>query len=152
MALGGEGNAVKLRIEDFYIFEFDAEFNLVDIEIIDKFKSSFSFPGAFFSPQLIAMAAKSYGAFDYSFTQRFNDRPMFTLGYTDYERRKKEKNTIVFGAATHDGESYTMDKINLQTKSGEYIRLMQAKLGHILIAEYLPKEKRMEWRLEKINY
>jgi len=155
LSSGDTGSATKLAVENFYIFEFDKDFNLVDVEVVEKFKSSFSFPNAaysFLSPQIMAQVANTYGGFDYLFTQNYADRPMFMVGYLDYERRKKEKNMIVFGAATHDGEEYTTDKINLDTKKGEYIRVMQGKPGHILISEYIAKEKRMEFRLEKINF
>lgn len=158
MALsGGDSGAsvAKLKIENFYLFEFDPEFNLVDVEIIEKEKSSTSFPNAgysFLSPQIMAQLAKQWGGFDYLFTQNFKDRSMFTLGYLDYQRNKKGPNSVVFGAATHDGTEYTMDKINIDTKKGKEFRVMEAKLGHILIMEYLPKEKTLELNLEKINY
>lgn len=150
---GGIATA-KLRIEDMFVFEFDKDFNLEKVEVFDKQKSSQSFPSGygFVTPQLMAQLAKAFGGFDYIFTQSNKDRSVFSVGYLDYERRKNEKNAVVFGAITHDGEAFSTDKMDLVTKRGDRIRVFAGKPGYVMIAEYLRKEKKLDMRVEKINY
>ncbi len=73
------------------------------------------------------------------------------MGYVDYEKRKGEKNGLVFGAITYADKEYATDKISLETEASS-LRVMPAKSGFILITEYFRKSQKLDMRLEKINY
>jgi hypothetical protein len=56
------------------------------------------------------------------------------------------------GAIVYTPEKvFSVDKMPLNRKSTEYY-VYRAKEGYVLITEYFRKEKRIDTRLEKINF
>ena len=148
---GGAGSAAKVVVEDLYILEFGEGFSIKNIEIIDKSKHNVQLPSgaSFLGPQVLALIVKTFHGFDYVFTQQEED--LFSIGYIDFEKRKKEKNGLVYGAVNYlDGE-FTTDKIDLSTDADE-LRVLPAKTGYIAIWEYFRKDKKMDIRLERVNF
>lgn len=151
-ALGGGGSVTQLTITDAVVFEFDANFNLKDIQNFEKGKSRAPSLTDFGSPQLNAHALKAFGAFDYEFTQIDEDRDRFYSAFIDYERLKGEENKLAFKTIIYNDGKLSEDKIYLSKSKGKIsYRVMPGKLGHVMILEYNKKEKTLDIHLEKLN-
>ncbi|WPP51142.1 DUF6770 family protein [Catalinimonas niigatensis] len=152
-AMGASTSVVKMVIEDLVIFKFSPEFTLTDVDIFEKEKSSVSLPQGYsmVSTALMGHYLKSVGNFDYTFTQLSADKANLITGYVDYEKRKGEKNGWAFGAVSNTGSNYSLDKIALSVDASD-VRVLPAKHGYVLISEYYANKKKLDLRLEKINY
>lgn len=142
----------KIVMDDLMLFEFDANFALKDVKIIEKTKTNYT-PNIFSNSMVylgipaIGKYLKANGLFDYLFIQTKDNNATFIIGYLDI-LNNKETNfyTIIYA----DGQ-ITKDMIPLQ--SAEFSRTVRpAKAGYILITEYNKKSKQYSSRLEKINY
>jgi hypothetical protein len=154
-AAGGQSEVSnsKLVVEDFYIFEFSEDFALKDVKIFEKGKSNIWLPSGFtyMSSAFIANFVKYTGGFDYAFTQQTNDKDVFHIGYSDYDRTQDKDQRAYFGAISYADGEFSTDKLPINNKSST-IRLRKAKTGYVLVSEYFKKEKKLELRLEQINY
>ena len=150
---GGGVSNIGLSIKDFYIFEFNTDFELKDVKVFEKGKSNIMLPEGFgfMSPAYIANYVKYTGGFDYAFTQQTNEKDIFHIGYTDYDRTQDKDQRAYFGAISYADGEFSTDRLPINNKSTR-IRLSQAKTGYILVSEYFKKEKKLELRLEQINY
>lgn len=143
-------NVTKLVVTDMLMLELNENFEIMDAKIYEKNNNNFSLPGADMSnPHTLALVAKAWGAFDYTFTQTSKNKASFVSGYTNYEKSKDYKGLTFNAISYYDGKIST-DKINLKT-SASRLRLLPAKPGSVLITEYFKKDKRLDIRLEKIN-
>ncbi len=155
MALSGgrAGTSVtQLTITNAAVFEFDSKFELKDIKVFEKGKSRAPSLTDFGSPQLNAHALKTFGAFDYEFTQMDTKRDRFYAAFIDYERLKGAKDKFAFKAIMYNDGTFSEDKIYLEEDKGkiEY-RVMPGKLGNVMLLEYNRKEKTVQLHLEKLN-
>jgi hypothetical protein len=102
-------------------------FELEGAKIYEKNNNNFSISTGsdFLTPHSLALVAKTYGAFDYSFTQIGKNHASFTSGYTDYERSKDYKGLTFNSISYYDGKIST-DKINLKT-SAKWLSILPAK-------------------------
>lgn len=151
---GGSGTGfsmLKLTITDMVVISFDENFVIKGATIYDKSNNSMEFNSGYEvgSPHIMAMIAKSYGAFDYNFTTIDNERTRFSIGYTDYEKSGDDKGLYFHAINYRDGQ-FTQDKISLRSKA-KWVRVFPANAGFVTILEYFKKDKRMEFRLEKLN-
>lgn len=155
--LGGgrrvSAGVTKMVIEDMVLLEFSAQFKLENVQIFDKTKTNVELGPEldFAGPQITALYLKSLGYFDYSFTQINAENTTFSVGYVDYEKKKGQKNGLVFGAVTYADQQFSTDKLSLKTEASS-LRVMPGKPGYILLTEYFRKDKKLDMRLEKINY
>jgi len=141
----------KLTITDMLMLELSQNFDLEDAKIYEKNNNHFDLGTAndFSTPHTLALAAKAYGAFDYNFTQMGQSNASFVSSYTDYERTKDYKGLIFNSISYYEGK-ITTDKINLKTKASS-LRVLPAKPGSVLVIEYYKKEKKLDFRMEKLN-
>lgn len=148
---GGRSNNTKIVTTDFYMMQFDDKFALKDVKVYDKFNNSVALPlGAdYLSPHSMALLIKSYNGFDYNFTQSDKNRSFFVSSYTDYEKSGDDKG-LNFNTISYMGGKISHDKLKLITKS-KYLRVFPAKPGYVMLMEYSRKEKRLDFRLEKVN-
>jgi len=150
--LGGEGNnsSTKVVIEDIMVFEFNPDFDLTDVTIFDKNKSKQTLleGSSFTNMELLGHLVKSYGGFDYVFTQQHRDNDVFSFVFNDYDR--DEKNWKVKTVTYAEGE-YSTDEVSLSSNYKDFI-LLKGKKGHVMLAEYDEKAKKLNMRLEKINF
>ncbi|RZJ55971.1 MAG: hypothetical protein EOO44_01310 [Flavobacterium sp.] len=149
-ALGGGNSVTQLTITNSVVFKFNPDFKLLGIQEFEKGKSRAPSLTDFGSPQLNAHALKSYGAFDYEYTQvdKANDR--FYACFIDYERLKGEKNKNAFKTIIYDEGKLSEDKIYLESDSKDF-RVLPAKIGNVLLLEYDKKLKSINLHLEKLN-
>lgn len=141
----------KLQITDMVMLELTKDFDLKNAVIYEKKNSNFSLgTGSDFStPHTLAVLAKSFGAFDYIFSQMGKNNATFTSAYYDYEKSKDYKG-LTFNSISYVDGKITTDKINLKSEaSSKWV--MPAKPGYVLLTEYFKKDKRLEFRMEKLN-
>lgn len=146
----GQAPVTQITITDAVIFKFNSDFKLVDIKDYEKSKSRAPSVSDFGSPQLNAHALKSYGAFDYEYTQldKVNDR--FYACFVDYEKEKGKKSRNAFKTIIYDDGTFSEDKIYLKDGDKEF-KVMPAKVGNVMLVEYNKKEKTVNIHLEKLN-
>jgi hypothetical protein len=143
-------NFTKLVITDMLLLELNDKFELLNAKVLEKNNNTFALPGSdFATPHTLAVIAKAYGAFDYTFTQLGDNKESFVSGYTDFEKSKNYKGLVFHSISYYDGK-VTNDQINLKTDASS-LRLMPAKPGSVLLVEYFKKAKKLEVRMEKIN-
>jgi hypothetical protein len=147
---GGNASATKISISDAVIFKFNSEFKLISINDFKKTVSSVPSISDFASPQLNAHVLKSFGYFDYEYTQIDNLNNRFYTCFIDYEKIKGSKNKRAFKAIIYDEGEFSEDKIYLTENEKEF-KLMPAKVGNVLLLEYDKKAKSISIHLEKIN-
>lgn len=104
------------------------------------------------SSKMLSYIAKAFGGFDYVFNQTSPDKSTFVITYINYDREKGEKGKNILGSIIYTPEKvFTVDQLPLTRKSSIYF-VYRAKEGYVLVSEYFPKEKRIDSRLEKLNY
>jgi hypothetical protein len=150
----GPPMAVKLNVYNMVIFQFDADFSIKKVHVFEKDKNPVALPPGMLvtSSKLLSYIAKSFGGFDFVFSQTSADNSTFVVTYINYDREKGEKGKNVLGSVIYTPEKvFTVDKLPLVRKSSSFF-IYRAKEGYVLVNEYFPKEKRMDSRLEKLNY
>lgn len=146
------GSKTKLVITDALIFKFSSDFDVEDVEVLEKGKSRVANITDYGSAQLNAIAINAYGGFDHNFTQINLDKNQFIATFTDYERLEGEKNKYAFKAISLEDGEFTTDKIYLENSTGnKSYSILPAKTGNVTIIEYDKKEKSTTIRIEKLN-
>lgn len=146
----GQSPTTQLSITNAVVFKFNSDFKLTAIREFDKSISRAPSLSDFGSPQLNAHALKSYGAFDYEYTQIDNANDRFYSCFVDYEKIKGSKNKNAFKTIIYDDGELSEDKIYLEDGDKDF-RVFPAKLGNVLLLEYNKKAKEIKLHLEKIN-
>lgn len=156
-AVGGSSASfsnTQLNVYNMVVFEFTADYTVKKVYVFEKDKNIVSLPSGseYVSPKLVSYYAKAYGGFDYAFTQRSPDKSTFHVSYVSYDREKGQASQNVLGSIVYTPEkTFTVDKLPLARRSTLYI-VNRAKDGYVMVTEYFKKEKRLDSRLEKINY
>ena len=149
----GNSNAgvTKIMITDLVIMQFDDKYKITGATIYDKQDNSATFSNIadYNSQHLIATYLKMIGAFDYAFTTGDADNAQFAVCYGDWVRTSDYKGQT-FNSIHYNGKKFTQDKIELKSKASS-MRVLPAKAGSILILEYFKKDKRADFRLEKLG-
>jgi hypothetical protein len=151
---GGRTNAfgvTKIVVTDLVMMEFDSKYKVKGATIYDK-KNSNAVMGPMAdqnSQHALAVYLKVTGAFDYEFTTGEADNSNFAVCYSDYERDSEYKGQT-FNAIRYNGSKFNTDKIQLKSKAST-LRVFPAKAGSIMILEYFKKDKRLDFRLEKLG-
>ncbi len=101
------------------------------------------------SQHAIALYLKAMGAFDYDFTTGEKDNSTFEVCYSDRVRTSEYKGQT-FNAIRYNGQKFSVDKIELKSKAST-LKVFPAKAGSVMIMEYFKKDKRLEFRLEKLG-
>ena len=153
LARGGEtsmGNT-KIVITDLVMMEFNSQYKVTNATIYDKTKNTAiaSNIADYNSQHMLAEYLKMMGAFDYAFTTGEPDNSVFSVCYSDWERTS-EYHGQTFNAIRYNGKKFTTDKIELKSKAS-MMHVFPAKGGSIMIMEYYKKDKRLDFRLEKLG-
>ena len=149
---GQHASTTKIKVTDMLLLNFDQQFNVKAATIYDKNPTNVTlWPGMDFAnlPSVAMWVKYFFDGFDYAFTQADKSHSTFTVGYIDFVKEKDYKGGTFNSITYHNGQ-FTQDKFNL-VKKGSSLKVYEAKLGSIMIAEYFRKEKRFEMRLEKVN-
>jgi hypothetical protein len=151
---GGTPMAPKINVLNMVIFQFDAGFSISKVHVFEKDKNSVALPqGILIGPsKMMSYYAKSIGGFDYTFTQKSKSSDVFVVSYINYNRERGEKGKNQLGSIVYTPEKkFTVDKLDLNRGSSNFF-VYGAKQGYVMISEYFKKNKRLDRRLEKINY
>jgi len=153
-ALGGgtsTSGVTKIVITDMIIMEFNNQFKVKNATIYDKANNTaLAGPESdYVSQHALASYLKAVGAFDYEFTTGELDNSRFAVCYSDYVRSSDYKG-LTFNAIRYNGSKFNTDKIELKSKASS-MRVFPAKAGSVMIMEYFKKDKKLEFRLEKIG-
>ena len=97
----------------------------------------------------MAVYMNAMGAFDYAFTTGEPDNSNFSICYNDYEKSSDFKGKT-FNSIHYNGSKFTTDKIELKSKA-TIMKIFPAKAGSIMIMEYFKKDKKLDFRLEKLG-
>lgn len=152
----GQANISTSQMEmyDMVVFHFGADLSVKSVHFFEKDRTVMTLPRGYgyTTSKKLAYIAKAYGMFDYKFSQTTKDKNTFIATYIDYDREKGEKAKNVFGAIAYTPEkTFTVDKIVLNRKSSDYF-VRKAKDGYVMVTEYFRKDKKLDIRLEKINF
>ncbi len=141
----------KIVITDLVLMEFDNTFKLQSAKVYKKTQQTGFAGGAtdYASQHSIAAFLKASGSFGYDFTTSNKDNSSFSFCYSNYEKSDDYKGGT-FNSIHYSNNKLTTDKINLNTKAS-FLRVFPAKQGYVAIYEYFKKEKKIEFRLEKMN-
>lgn len=152
---GGRGgiSAIKIKITDMILIQFDAQFKVKGAKIYEKKANSLELDAGleFVSGPLLAKAIRYYTSdgFDYLYTQVSKDKSSFSICYEDYVREKGYKGGTFNSISYYDGK-ITIDKVNTKSDASKAF-VLPGKIGQVLILEYYRKEKRMDLHFEKLN-
>jgi hypothetical protein len=146
----GMGNT-KIVITDLVMMEFNAKYKVTNATIFDKTKNTAIWTNVadYNSQHLLAGYLKTIGAFDYAFTTGDADNSNFAVCYSDWER-SSEYHGQTFNAIRFNGKKFATDRIELKSKAS-MMQVFPAKAGSIMIMEYFKKDKRLDFRLEKLG-
>jgi len=135
------------------IYEFSPEFELVDVQVIEKDKVSFNLPGDdTFTPRRMGRYIEAYGLFDYTFTKMGDDGNSFSVGFFDHAFEESKLGKTFFKTLTYQDSEYSEIEVEIApSQEATYSRVHPAKDGHIMITEYFRKQKQIVNRLEKIS-
>jgi hypothetical protein len=141
----------KIVVTDLVVMEFNDKYKVTNATIFDKTKNTAIANGIsdYNSQHLLASYLKMIGAFDYEFTTGEADNSIFAICYSDRER-SSEYHGQTFNALRYNGKKFATDKIELKSKAS-FLRVFPAKSGSIMILEYFKKDKRLDFRLEKLG-
>ncbi|HEY4064835.1 MAG TPA: DUF6770 family protein [Puia sp.] len=141
----------KIVVTDMVIMEFDDKYKVRNATIYDKTNNTAiaSNISDYNSQHLLANYLKMTGAFDYEFTTGDEGNANFAVCYSDWVRSSDYKGQT-FNSIRYNGKKFTTDKIELKSKAST-LRVFPAKAGSIMILEYYKKDKRLDFRLEKLG-
>lgn len=153
-ALGGvrtNAGVTKIVITDMVMMEFNDKFKVSGASIYDKPNNTAISTNAsdYSSQHALAMYLKSVGAFDYDFSTGNIDNSDFSVCYSSWERSSDYKGET-FNSIHYNGSKFTTDKIELKSKAST-MKVFPAKAGSVMIMEYFKKDKRLDFRLEKLG-
>lgn len=152
-AAGGGSNVgvTKIVVTDMVMIQFNEKYKITNASIYDKTNNTAeaSSMSDYNSQHLIAMYLKTVGAFDYEFTTGEADNSQFTICYSDWVRSKEYKGKT-FNSIRYNGTTFSTDKIELKSKAST-MKVFPAKAGSVMIMEYFKKDRRLDFRMEKIG-
>ena len=150
---GGRSNAgvTKIVVTDMVVMEFNDKYKVTGATIYDKSDNTAeaSSLSDYMSQHTIALLLKATGSFDYEFTTGEADNSTFSICYSDWERSKDYRGQT-FNSIHYGGKKFTTDKIELKSDASR-MRVFPAKAGSVMIMEYFKKQKRLDFRLEKLG-
>lgn len=151
---GGYGSSMtKVQVENIMLFELSPNLELTNIKFYDKNKKNVAlYPGMeFYGTGMLGYFVKLMGDFDYQFSQTSNDKKNFNIAYTNWEKEKGEKAKKYIGnISINDKGDFSLDKIDVTNKASAYF-VFPAKPGHVMMVDWLKKEKTVGMKLVKLN-
>ncbi|MDB5191536.1 MAG: hypothetical protein JWQ96_1099 [Segetibacter sp.] len=150
---GSTSNAgvTKIVVTDMVLMEFNEKNKVSNATIYEKTNNNAitSNMSDYGSQHALATYLKMIGSFDYEFTTGEVDNSNFSICYSDWVRSSDYKGQT-FNAIRFNGTKFTTDKIELKSKASR-MKVFPAKTGSVMIMEYFRKDKRLDFRLEKLG-
>jgi hypothetical protein len=145
-------SSVHINVYNLVMFQFSPDYNLEKVHFFEKNKSGTILPVGSMTTSAKALAnyVRAVGGFDYAFSHQSVDKETFSAIYVDFDR--SNTGSLQVGTVTFTPEkTFVADKITLPNRS-KLVKVMRAKPGYIYIMSYLKGEKKLDVRLEKVNY
>jgi hypothetical protein len=141
----------KIVVTDMVMMEFNEKCKITNASIYDKTNNTAeaSTMSDYNSQHAIALYLKMTGSFDYEFTTGETDNSNFSVCYSNWERTADYKGKT-FNSIRYNGNKFVTDKIELKSKAST-MKVFPAKAGSVMIMEYFRKDKRLDFRLEKLG-
>lgn len=141
----------KIITTDMVIMEFNDTYKVTGATIYNKTNNTVvaSNISDYNSQHAIGIYLKMTGSFDYEFTTGDKDNANFAVCYSDWVRGSDYKGET-FNSIRYNGSKFSTDKIELKSKASS-LKVFPAKSGSIMIMEYFKKDKRLDFRLEKLG-
>ncbi|MEP6951755.1 MAG: DUF6770 family protein [Ginsengibacter sp.] len=141
----------KIVTTDMVMMAFNDKYKITGATIYDKTNNTvvFSAMSDDMSVAAIGLYLKMTGSFDYEFTTAGVDNANFVVCYSDWVRDSDYKGQT-FNSIRYNGTKFSTDKIELKSKASS-LKVFPAKAGSIMIMEYFKKDKRLDFRLEKLG-
>ena len=142
---------VEIVLKNLMIFQLNSDYEIQEVKTIEKEKSVIDFPllFSFKSPQYLA----SFIKFENNFIQSNKDKSIFSYSYTNKVKIKRKTEKLFFGNITYTDSELSQDYIEIEAVTYKKdVSTLPAKLGNVVIVEYLNAEKELRMRIEKINY
>jgi hypothetical protein len=141
----------KIVVTDMVMMELNDKYKVANANIYDKTNNTAeaSSMSDYNSQHAIALYLKMTGSFDYEFTTGEVDNSNFSVCYSNWERTADYKGKT-FNSIRYNGSKFTTDKIELKSKAST-MKVFPAKAGSVMIMEYYRKDKRLDFRLEKLG-
>ncbi|MGH2564463.1 MAG: DUF6770 family protein, partial [Ginsengibacter sp.] len=141
----------KVVTTDMVMMEYDSTYKIKNATIYEKTSNTAeaSSMSDDVSMHAIGLYLKMTGAFDYEFTTGDPDDGNFTVCYSDWVRDADYKGQT-FNSIHYNGSTFSTDKIQLKSSASK-MKVFPAKPGSIMIMEYFRKDKRLDFRLEKLG-
>lgn len=156
IAFGGGGSAPSLLkgvVGNMLLFVVNPDLSLDEVLQFTKRKTNVTLQSGseLYGPGITGHFMKSYGDFDYQFFANSSNKKTFNAVYVNYDKEKGEKAKKVVGnIILGEKQMVTIDQIDMPAKASSAF-LYPAKPGHIMMVDYLKKEKQLGMKLVKIN-
>jgi len=146
----------EIRIANMIVMELDEKINLIDFDVIQKRKTSVLLPqgAGLWSAAYLGHYVNSMGAFDYSFLSKDKANDNYTVVFRDYNRKEegsKAKNDCMLGVINFVGGKRDFKRVAINSET-KYWWVDSTKPGYVVVGEYFRKEKKVDLRLEGLNY
>jgi hypothetical protein len=147
---GGPG-VTKIVVTDMIVMEMNDKFKINGAKIFEKTQNNAIASSAsdYSSQHMLAMYMKMNGSFDYEFTTGEPLSDNFSICYSDWVRTGEYKGKT-FNSIRYNGTKFVEDKIELKSKATS-TKVFPGKPGSVMIMEYFRKDKKLDFRLEKIG-
>jgi hypothetical protein len=148
------GNITKLKIGNIWVMEMDATMTPINVKYFQKDESVVALPGSleFMGAGYAGWLAKLTGQFDFQFYQKSEDGA-FNIAYVNYDREKGEKTKTVVGNIFMPKEgAISFDKIDITAPKQTAFYLYPAQPGYVMLAQFMRKEEKLDFKLVKLNY
>ncbi len=149
---GGGLSAVKVKVTNMLLIQFDKNFNVKNAKVYEKNSNTEELPGGaeFMSaPAMGKLLKYAYGGFDYAYTQVNKDNTSFTVCYKDYVKGKDYKGSTFNSITVNEGK-ITTDRLNTKSEASSS-SVLPGKQGQVLILDYYKKAKKLDAHFEKLN-
>lgn len=155
LAGGSNTSMIQIELHDMVIIEFDDKMSIESAKTFKKAITDVPLPTGYemMNLPMIGFILKSYGLFNYNFTQISPDKKEFSCAYTNCDRKgkdDKESSNFIVGSITYDGSELKLDKVRLPNKPSDFI-VMPGKPGYVALMEYYYKKKVIEFSLQKLD-
>ncbi|MBD3637169.1 MAG: hypothetical protein HUJ25_07460 [Crocinitomicaceae bacterium] len=160
-ATGGSSDAAafEIRVSNMIVMELDESNELIDFKVVKKKRTSVYLQKGMglYSSAFLGYYVKSTGGFDYSFTSNDKEKNKHTVVYVDANRKEekddkaKEKSDVMLGVIQIENGKIETQRIPINTDAKRFW-FEAAKPGFVTIGEYYKKEKKLDFRLEKLTY
>lgn len=148
------GTLNGVNVEDIVFFDFDKDFNLVQVFEVPTRKSELSLRGIKFGGSRgYGEILKNYNYFDYRFCNSLSDDGGLSFFYFNIEKLRLFSGDFSHGMVVYNEGKFSANKLKWEKSvwQNEYLNLLPSKPGYILLSK-VSDNQILETRLERLEY